>query len=71
MTPIDPTGPSLLALDQLTREQLEQRRNELHVQLAAVNDRLQAHLRARRATIGPFHADAIEPDEGATLDPSE
>jgi hypothetical protein len=28
-------------LDHLTREQLEERRNELHVELAAVNDQLQ------------------------------
>lgn len=43
--------PTPVDLERLTREQLEQRRNDLHVQLAAVNDRLQAHDRARTAAI--------------------
>lgn len=61
-------APSPKLLDCLTREQLEERRNELHVQLAAVNDRLQAHVRARAGRMG-FHADTIGAD--GCLDPSE
>lgn len=36
-------------LKTMTRERLEERRNVLHVQLAAVNDQLQRHDRLRNA----------------------
>lgn len=65
--------PLPVDLAHLTREQLEQRRNGLHVQLAAVNDHLGPMLRAHRgATLG-FHADTLRPGDGmvGTLDPSE
>lgn len=59
---------------------LENRRNELHVELAAVNDRLQGYIRTRRAQvmragqleddgIQGFHADVIHPPTDS-LDPS-
>lgn len=39
----------LTSIDCMCPAQLQARRNELHVQLAAVNDRLQPHIAARRA----------------------
>lgn len=60
------------SLDGLTREQLEDRRNELHVRLAAVNDRLRAMGATRNGDLAAgrmhgFHADTIEP---GSLEPS-
>jgi hypothetical protein len=57
-------------LNSLTREQLQQRRNDLHVQLAAVNDRLHAMGATRN---GDLAAGRITPDlaGAAPLDPSD
>lgn len=63
----------------LTREQLEERRNLLHVQLAAVNEHLQRHDRARAARIRADYEreDALEAADAArrqargSIDPSD
>ena len=66
-----PTGePCAMTLDAMTLEQLQERRNALHVALAAVNGRLGPKLAVRRASVHaaeracepiPFHADTITP----------
>lgn len=56
-------------LDGMTREQLEDRRNELHVELAAVNDQLQQHVRLRAGQIRADH-ERGQAAEGGSLDSS-
>jgi hypothetical protein len=60
------TDPDLKAM---TREQLEDRRNLLHVQLAAVNDQLQRHVHLRAGQIRADF-DRGRAAEGGSLDSS-
>jgi len=66
-------GAALPPLSTLTtREQLEERRNELHVQLAAVNDRLMRIRQAGQLSHHLERAEWLKASEGkGSLDPSD
>jgi predicted Co/Zn/Cd cation transporter (cation efflux family) len=61
------TGRNLASMD---RHQLEARRNELHVQLAAVNDRLQAIGATRNGDLASGRIAPIADECRNSLDPS-
>ncbi|MDB5732331.1 MAG: hypothetical protein JWQ03_2226 [Variovorax sp.] len=63
---------SPVVLSALDRHQLEGRRNELHVQLAAVNDRLQAIGATRNGDLAANRLSCVANKRyAASLDPSD